>query len=226
MFVLKSIQNPSLLGRLVLFAAILMPLSLAPSSAQTETAAALSDRLDLEIECERDEREQSGVCEKIAVPANAFGTNSAYGQGWQCSWGYIQKGSTCLALVKPDNAYVDASGDRWKCDRGFRRSENLCEAIIIPKNGYLSNSAYGSGWECERGFRADEDKCVAINVPENAYLTNASHGPGWKCVRGYQSDGNICVELQVPENAHVDYSGNDWECNRPYLKRQDVCVRI
>jgi hypothetical protein len=32
--------------------------------------------------------------------------------------------------------------------------------------------------------------------------------------------------LDIPENAHIDYSGNDWECNEPYRKRQGRCARI
>jgi hypothetical protein len=28
----------------------------------------------------------------------------------------------------------------------------------------------------------------------------------------------------MPANAHLDYSGNDWECNRPYRKQQEKCA--
>jgi hypothetical protein len=30
--------------------------------------------------------------------------------------------------------------------------------------------------------------------------------------------------VNVAENAHLDSSGNDWECNRPYRKRQGKCT--
>jgi hypothetical protein len=30
--------------------------------------------------------------------------------------------------------------------------------------------------------------------------------------------------VSVPENARLDYSGNQWHCNRPYRKRQGRCT--
>jgi hypothetical protein len=55
-------------------------------------------------------------------------------------------------------------------------------------------------------------------------LLDASYGPGWTCNRGYEATDKACIALQVPENAHLDYSGNDWECNQPYLKRAGGCA--
>ena len=75
-----------------------------------------------------------------------------------------------------------------------------------------------------RGFRTAKNACIAIKVPANAYLTDASYGPGWNCNRGYSATDTACIALPVPENAHLDYSGNDWECNQPFLKRAGDCV--
>jgi hypothetical protein len=30
--------------------------------------------------------------------------------------------------------------------------------------------------------------------------------------------------LKPPENAHINYSGNDWDCNQPYRQQGDGCV--
>ena len=36
--------------------------------------------------------------------------------------------------------------------------------------------------------------------------------------------GNKCAEITVPENAHLDFGGNDWECDKPYSKRSGRCI--
>jgi hypothetical protein len=66
--------------------------------------------------------------------------------------------------------------------------------------------------------------CRGINVPPRGYLTETSYGSGWACERGYRAAGDDCVEVEVPENAHLDFSGNDWECDKPYSKRSDRCA--
>ena len=58
----------------------------------------------------------------------------------------------------------------------------------------------------------------------NGYLADGSCGPGWTCNRGYDATDEACIALQVPENANLDYSGNDWECNQPCLKRASGCA--
>lgn len=65
--------------------------------------------------------------------------------------------------------------------------------------------------------------CDAINIPDNGFLETSSYGPGWKCERGYRADKNRCAELKLPENSHIDYSGNNWECDPPYLEKSDQC---
>jgi hypothetical protein len=30
--------------------------------------------------------------------------------------------------------------------------------------------------------------------------------------------------VRVVENAHLDSSGDDWECNRPFRKNRDRCT--
>jgi hypothetical protein len=34
------------------------------------------------------------------------------------------------------------------------------------------------------------------------------------------------VAVELPENAHLDYSGNDWECNRGYREVADGCTAL
>ncbi len=95
---------------------------------------------------------------------------------------------------------------------------------MYRSNGYLTNVSYGSGWACDRGYRATEQDCLAIVVPMNGYLLDASYGSGWKCHRGYEGVGEACVAVRLPENAHLDYSGNEWDCDPPYRRELDRCV--
>ena len=89
---------------------------------------------------------------------------------------------------------------------------------------HASAERYGGGWTCDRGFRASEDACVPIQVPANGYLTDAQYGSGWTCDRGYRAVKDACVALEIPDNAHLDSSGNDWDCNEPYRKRDGKCT--
>jgi hypothetical protein len=175
-------------------------------------------------DCDRGYREVEGTCAAVMVPANAYPTNMTYGRGWECVHGYRDVRGVCTAVDLPPNAYLDPSGERWKCDRGYRDVDGTCVAIKVPENGYLVDSAYGIGWECERGYRAVDDECMAIKVPENGFFEPSSYGSGWRCERGYHAVDEACMALKLPENAHFDYSGNDWDCNRPYRRQEGECV--
>jgi hypothetical protein len=120
----------------------------------------------------------------------------------------------------PANAYAtDASyGPVLECNWGFRAVDETCVAAKVPPNAYLNASGIAR-WTCDRGYRPVDETCVAIEVPVNGYLTGDSYGTGWKCDRGCRAATKACVALEIPENAHIDYSGNDWECNEPYRKR-------
>ena len=124
----------------------------------------------------------------------------------------------------PANALATETsyGRGWECRRGYREINETCIAIAVPKNAYLNSS--GVRWECERGFREVDETCVAIDVPRNAYLTESNFGSGWKCERGFQVEGEACNPIDLPANAHLDYSGNDWECDRPYRQQKDGCI--
>ena len=117
-------------------------------------------------------------------------------------------------------------GSGWKCDRGYRAVDDDCVAIKVPANGYLADTPYGSGWKCDRRYREVGEACVAIKIPVNGYFVDSARRSGWACDRGYRAAGEACVAVMVPENAHLDYSGNDWECNRPYYKQEDGCALL
>lgn len=115
-------------------------------------------------------------------------------------------------------------GTGWECVFGYRKEAGNCVAVRVPENGYLSDAVLGPGWKCVRGYRAEAGACVAIIVPSNGHLTDASYGPGWRCNRGYRATDRACIALRVPENAHLDFTGNDWECNQPFVERNDRCT--
>lgn len=182
-----------------------------------------SDRFGGDWSCDRGYREANGGCVAVSIPDNAYATNRSYGSGWECKRGYRTVGEKCAPLDVPANAYLNSTGDRWKCARGFQEVDNRCDAITVPANGFLSDSAIGSGWACDRGFRPKGNACAAIVVPENAYLSDTSFGPGWTCERGFRAVADRCDAVVLRENTHLDYSGQNWECDAPYVKRSGRC---
>ncbi|MGI9521189.1 MAG: hypothetical protein ACR2PG_06015, partial [Hyphomicrobiaceae bacterium] len=61
-------------------------------------------------------------------------------------------------------------------------------------------------------------------IPNNAFATGSSFGRSWECERGFRAVGRVCVAVNPPQNAHLNYSGSDWECDRPYQRRDDQCI--
>ena len=140
-------------------------------------------------------------------------------------WGFPGAASgQSTAAGLPANASAKSYGDGWTCDRGYRAERGACQPIEVPANALATQTSYGRGWECRRGFREVNGACNAIEVPANGYLNAAEIGPGWKCERGFRATGDACIAIALPENAHIDYSGNDWECDHPYSKLPDGCV--
>ena len=127
-----------------------------------------------------------------------------------------------VAGAPPANAHTKPYASGWEC--GFQKIGESCQVIRVPAHGYLAANTYGTGWECDRGFRAKDSTCEPVKVPENGYFVENSAGLGWTCERGYKKLGASCKAIDLPKNAHLDYSGNDWECDRPYTRRQDQCA--
>lgn len=157
-----------------------------------------------------------------AMPANS--SANSFGGGWDCKAGYRKDGNGCELIRTPDNAVLTGTsyGRGWECRRGYLEVRETCVALEIPANAYLSAS--GVRWECHRGYRETDQTCVLINVPTNAYLTESNYGPGWTCERGFRATGDSCQQIDLPANAYLDYSGNDWECARPYHRELNRCV--
>lgn len=173
--------------------------------------------------CIRGFSENYDKCKLIEVPQNAYLNSS--GTGWSCHRGFKTSiNRTCVPVVIPKNAFLTPHGDDWECEFPYRRSRNECVKPIAPANAHLTHASYGKGWECNRGYIESRDKCSAILLPKNAYLTGNSYDGGWKCDRGFESFEGQCVPISVPENAHLDHFGNNWECNRPFIKDGSICV--
>ncbi len=156
------------------------------------------------------------------IPANARA--NSYGSGWECVSGFRNNGGqTCEQIAVPENAYLSGStfGRGWVCARGYRERGTSCEPIEIPANAYLSAS--GTDWNCERGFLKKRNACAEVQVPENAYLDETAFRTGWKCLRGFRESGNRCSPISVPANAHLNYTGNGWDCDRPFQRTRDTC---
>lgn len=162
------------------------------------------------------------ICTAIPVPTNGY--LNASGDDWSCERGFRRAAGTCVAVKPPANGYLNATGDGWECDRGYRAGDLACVAVKLPANAYPTFTTYGHGWECDRGYQEIGETCAAVTVPKNGYFVESSYGLGWKCERGYQPVNKACLPVAMPENAHLGYSGNDWDCNRPYRKGKTGCV--
>ncbi len=123
----------------------------------------------------------------------------------------------------PDHAYLTDStyNEGWECERGYMVLGRECVKLTVPDHAYLTTS--GNEWRCDRGFEQKDEACVAVKVPKNGFLVDTSYGEKWKCDRGFEVKGATCSEIKLPENAHLDSSGNAWECNRPYQRRNGAC---
>jgi hypothetical protein len=166
---------------------------------------------------------------QLVVPENAYGNGSAYGKGWECSFGYKEKDDLCVAVEVPANGFISARGTDWSCSRGFREDSGECIEIIVPAGGYLTGSTAKTGWACERGYKETRETCEPIQLPPNAFLTNSAFGSGWECERGYREYNDACRKIAVPVNGYlVELTyGLGWQCGRGYSTLDDkTCTEL
>ena len=173
-------------------------------------------------ECHWSFSQSKDQCRPVFVPENGY-LNST-GSSWRCDRGYTKQKDSCKKIVALKNGFLNERGDQWQCEPGFQIINQACAAIIPPQNGYLTMRSYDKGWACRHGYYENENKCTKIDLPENAFLTRGAFAEGWKCERGYSRKQNSCQWIDIPENAHLGYSGNTWDCVRPYNKIGNQCV--
>jgi hypothetical protein len=94
--------------------------ALAQSSSGAVPANAHAKSYGSGWECDQGFHENSGSCEAVILPANAFPTGNSYDRGWDCSHGFQERDNTCVIVTVPAHAYLDASGGWWACNRGYR----------------------------------------------------------------------------------------------------------
>lgn len=174
-------------------------------------------------ECAYGYRLEKNACVRVVPPDHGFVTGFA-GDQWTCERTYVRVSDRCVPLKLPRNAIATSrhSASGWTCERGYLENDGRCERIVVPPNAYLDTTS-PSGWSCERGYRVSANQCWQIVVPPHGYLSSAYGGPGFECERGYRATDVACVAVTLPANAHLDYSGNDWDCNRPYRRDQNGC---
>ena len=174
-------------------------------------------------ECAYGFRFEKDACTPVVPPEHGFVTGFA-GDQWSCERTFVRDGDHCVKMRLPANAISTSrySTSGWTCERGYLENDGRCERIVIPPHAYLDTTS-PAGWTCERGYRFSADHCQQIVVPANGYSSSAYGGPGFECERGYRANDVACVALTVPSNAHLDHSGNDWDCNRPYRRQQGGC---
>ena len=180
-------------------------------------------------ECNLGFRAKDETCFPVIVPDNAHPTNQPWGRGWECLYGFKEvEGLSCIEVVVPKNAFMDADGDRWRCLRQYRAVNEGCQKIALPLHAYLTNENYGSGWLCERGYTDESGKCTAIVVPEHAYLNSKSYGQPWSCERGFVEYNGACAEVTIPDNAYLDDAsyGVGWKCERGFSAYKNFCEVI
>lgn len=161
--------------------------------------------------------------ENAEIPANA--TKAEFGNRWTCNAGYRKEQQACVKIAVPSNAHLTyrSFGDPWACNRGFRKQGDTCRQILLPANAYLTSPA-GDDWKCHRGYRKQGPQCDLIDVPEHAFLNDSTFGAGWTCERGFREVDGRCDPVLIPDRAHLDNSGDGWQCDPPYRRRQESCV--
>ena len=93
---------------LVVFAVLAVPAQLTLAQ---ETKGAFPENATAKTygsgwECDRGYRKIAGSCIAVALPTNAYLTDSSYGSGWACQHGYQSKQDACVAVALPANAYL------------------------------------------------------------------------------------------------------------------------
>lgn len=172
--------------------------------------------------CRRGFVEDGDVCLPLSIPANAY--LDASGRRWTCNRGYEDNDKgVCALIVVPEHGHLNKNGNGWDCKALFRKTYDSCDPINVPENAFLAPTSYGPGWKCHYGYLEANGRCDLINVSEHGFLTGDPYGDGWSCKRGYKRNQKICVEIIMPQNAHLDYSGNDWECDKPFRKNGSAC---
>ncbi len=172
--------------------------------------------------CRRGFIEENDTCRPLLIPDNAYLDVS--GRRWNCNRGYEdQDNGGCNLIIVPENGYLNKSGNGWDCKALFRKAYDTCKPITVPDNAFSAPTSYGSGWKCHYGYLEAKGRCDLINVPEHGFLTGDPYYDGWRCKRGYKRNLNVCIEIILPENAHLDYSGRDWECDKPFRKNGSTC---
>jgi hypothetical protein len=66
-----------------------------------------------------------------------------------------------VAVVVPDNGYLDSVGSGWRCERGFHRDASACVAMVLPANAHVDFT--GNDWSCSEGFRKEGKGCLTRN---------------------------------------------------------------
>jgi hypothetical protein len=166
---------------------------------------------------------------QLIVPEYAYANGSAYGNGWDCKFGFKQEDDLCIAVEVPANGFLDARGTGWKCKRGFREDSGECVEIAVPTGGYLTESTAKTGWACDRRYEEARDTCELIQLPANGFLTNSAFGSGWECERGYREYNGTCRMIEVPANAYlIDLTyGTGWQCERGYSTPDNkICTEL
>lgn len=162
------------------------------------------------------------VTEKL--PKNA--ALKSYGTGWKCNPGFHRSNEDCIEVIAPENAYLTYTSydNGWSCNWAYKKINDSCVKVILPDNAYID--ATGEKWKCMRGYLKEKNTCSEIKVPKNAHFSETSYRTGWNCDRGYHESYGICIEVFRPKNSHLNYSGNNWECNKPYSKKDKSCILL
>ena len=97
--------------------------------------------------CDRLFRKVDDACVAIAIPKNAYASDTTHDRGWRCEQGYREVEGECIAVRVPANAFpVDSTfGFGWKCQPGYRQLDDGCVAVVVPENGVLDSRADSLG---------------------------------------------------------------------------------
>ena len=78
-------------------------------------------------DCDRGFLPTDDTCVGIAVPENAFlSESSKYGDGWERKRGFEKSRDGCQPVIVPANAHLRYDGASWECNKPFRERNGSC----------------------------------------------------------------------------------------------------
>ncbi len=154
-------------------------------------------------------------------PAHAYLSDAEPDRGWRRERGFRATGQKCVEIELPPNALLMRflfSAPAGNVSAAMNSASVRCDGAAAT--AAANDVRQAKRLRCDRS--ASPQDCVPVSHPGLIAISTSS-GQSWRCERGFRRVLAACIAVVVPENAHIDYSGADWACNPPYVKKNEAC---